>query len=92
MIIDVLLIGLLIARPSLGLAAWIVVLIAIRHTPMLADEAARMLRIEAYHGLTRALARVALPAWSPMSSELDTARKKSAAGGTCTGTQYDRFA
>jgi hypothetical protein len=69
MIIDVLLIGLLIARPSIGLAAWIAVLIILRHTPMLADEIARMAQLDTYHGMTLWAARLALPAWSHMSSD-----------------------
>jgi hypothetical protein len=75
MILDLLLVALLVARPSFGLAAWIVALIALRHVPLLADEVATMLGLDRYHGLTRMVARYLLPGWAHMSSLLDADTK-----------------
>ena len=79
MIIDIALIGLLIVRPSIGLAAWIAVLFALRHVPLLAGEVARMLGLDSYHGLTAVVAHLALPAWSHMSSDGEAGAQKTRA-------------
>lgn len=61
MMIDVILIAILIARPSFELAAWVAALLAIRHTPALALSAAHLLKLDTCEGWTAQLAVLVLP-------------------------------
>jgi len=79
-IVDMVLISLVIYRPSIWLAIWIAVLITLRRVPYLANEIANMLDLESYSGLTLIVARLLLPGWESremlMSRTMDLSREK----------------
>ena len=79
-IVDMVLISLVIYRPSIWLAIWIAVLITLRRVPYLANEIANMLDIESYSGLTLIVARLLLPGWESremlMSRTIDLSKEK----------------
>lgn len=71
MMIDIILLAILIARPSFELAAWVAALLAIRHTPALAISAAHLLKLDSYDGWTARLAVIALPPLAAFMSRPD---------------------
>lgn len=73
MIIDLALIGLLVYHPSIRFAAWIVVLLAFRHVPLLANRIACDLQLESYAGATAWLAHVLLPGWRSSDLHMSSA-------------------
>lgn len=76
-LLDIVLLGLLIYRPSLGLAAWVACLMIVRHTPALSADVVALLRLDAFDGWTARLVVFALPALrSLMVSEEDEAQNK----------------
>lgn len=62
MLPDGLLIGLLVFQPSLGLAAWIGVLMIVRHVPTFSADVAGLLRLDSFDGWTVHAVLFALPA------------------------------
>lgn len=62
MLPDGLLIGLLIFQPSLGLAAWIGMLMIVRHVPTFSADVAGLLRLDSFDGWTVHAVLFALPA------------------------------
>ena len=62
MIIDALLIGLLIYRPSIGFAAWVGFLMALRHVPTFASDLVTIAHVAQFDGWTAHAIMFALPA------------------------------
>lgn len=67
-LLDLLLLGLLIYRPSLGLAAWVGALMIVRHTPALSADVVTLLGLDAFDGWTARLVVFALPALRSLMS------------------------
>lgn len=62
MLLDGLLIGLLVFRPSLGLAAWVGFLMLIRHVPTFAADVVTIAHVSQFDGWTAHVVMFALPA------------------------------
>jgi hypothetical protein len=56
---------LLAARPSVGLLAWVALLLAVRHVPTLARDLAMLMRLAEFDGWTARAVLFALPALMP---------------------------
>lgn len=70
-LIDIALLGLLIYRPSLGLAAWVACLMIVRHTPALSADVVALLGLEQFDGWTARAILFALPALRSLMSNAD---------------------
>lgn len=68
MIIEAIFTAIFIARPSAWLAIILLGLTLFRRWPWLANAIAHRLELDTYDGMTAYAARIALPAWSHMSS------------------------
>ncbi len=62
MLLDAALLSLLLYRPSIGLAAWVGMLLIVRHTPTLAADVALLLRLDSFDGWTARALLFTLPA------------------------------
>lgn len=65
MLPDAALLVLLVYRPSLGLLAWVALLLAVRHVPTLARDLACLMRLADFDGWTARAVLFALPALLP---------------------------
>lgn len=70
-LLDLLLLGLLIYRPSLGLLAWVACLMIVRHTPALSADVVALLHLDAFDGWTARLVVFALPALRSLMSNTE---------------------
>jgi len=64
MLLDIALIGLYLWRPSIGLLAWVLLLLLIRHVRTLARDVAQLMRLAEFDGWTLRAVLFALPALS----------------------------
>jgi DNA-binding beta-propeller fold protein YncE len=65
MLPDAMLLVLLVYRPSIGLLAWVALLLAVRHVPTLARDLAMLMRLAEFDGWTARAVLFALPALLP---------------------------